>query len=588
MKDFFKIFGASLAAMFIWSIMSMVLMFMFFSVMMVACGDSELGSSSGSKSVGANSVLKLDLSKPISERGYSDYSKFYSTFSMNDVESIGLNDICRALSNAASDSKIEALYVNLRGAGFPDMATATAIRNSIIAFRESGKPVYAYSDSFDNLDYYVASACDYVAMAPLGDFGLRGLYSEVMYYKDALDKFGLDVNVIRHGKFKAAVEPYLLSSMSDENRLQISTYLNDCWQVMAEGISSSRGIPYSEVEQHTNSLDLSVRDIDSYNAGFVDTLMYASELEDLISYDLGLDDANIVSLKDYVQQLPFQTGSNRIAVIYACGEIVDGKSGYDSFTAKDIVPALEEALDDDDVKAVVLRVNSPGGSVFPAEAIYRKMKEVVSEKPVVVSMGGYAASGGYYISCPANYIVAEPTTITGSIGVFGLIISPEKLLHNTLGINVESVSTHRNSSIGGGIRNKTSEELAVYQASVEEVYSLFVNHVAEGRNMSFSQVDDIAQGRVWTGKSALGIGLVDTLGGLDVALAKAAELAGIDSYKVKDLPAQEDEFTRIFNELMEASSKIYYGQELYMQTRMIDRLKAHQGIQAYMIKNDIY
>ena len=503
MKEFFKMFGAVIAGLFVWGIISSLISLIFFLMFM-----STLTSTSKENEVkiSKNSVLKLDLSKPLGERSSTNYSKIYDTWSFDNLDVMGLDKIQQALESASSDDNITALYVNLSDISVPDYASAEAVRNMILWFRESGKPAYAFANDYDNLSYYVATSCDKVFMRKCGDFVFKGLCSENIYYKGALDKFGISAQVIRHGKFKSAVEPFMQEKMSEANRLQIQTYLNDIWGVIVDEVAKARNISKSKIEQYADDLSLYSNDELCLKSGLLDGIIFENDFDKMIQEAAGQDTDNefkTVSVSDYCSKLEDSMLSKNIAVIYAVGEITaEESSSEEVITSKTMVKAIDEAMNDDDIKAVVLRVNSPGGSAVEAEIIHNELKKLHEKKPLVVSMGGYAASGGYYISAPADKIFAEPTTITGSIGVFGLMLNPEKLMKNTLALNVETVSTNKHSHFGGGVTAMDSRELEVLQNSVENVYSLFIGHVAEGRNMTVAQVDSIGQGRVWTGISA--------------------------------------------------------------------------------------
>jgi protease-4 len=581
MKEFFKMFGAVLAALFVWGILTSLFSFVIFAMFISAF--SAPSSKDSEVKISGNTILKLDLSKPVAERGGTDYSKIYSTWSFNGTEITGLADIQRALESAMLDTKISALYVCLSDIAMPDFATAEAVRNMLVNFRESGKPVYAFANSYDNISYFVATGCDKIYMRRLGDFVFKGLCSENIYYKGALDKFGISAQVIRHGKFKSAVEPYMQEKMSEANRLQIQTYLNDIWGVIVEAVAESRNISKEKIEKYADDLSLYSNDELCLQSGFLDGVIFENDFERLIQDEAGQDSDNkikTVSIKDYNSTLEDVHLEKNIAVIYASGEITSEEyTSEEVITSKTMVKAIDEAMNDDDIKAVVLRVNSPGGSAAEAEIIYNELVKLHEKKPLVVSMSGYAASGGYYISAPADKIFAEKTTITGSIGVFGLILSPENLLKNTLALNVETVSTNKHADFGDGITLMDSREMEVLQNSVENVYSVFIQHVADGRNMSTAQVDSIGQGRVWTGVSAKKIGLVDEIGGLWDAVAAAAELAELETYNIRQLPEKEDEFSKIFSGLLEAKSP---------EARLLKQIKRRSGVQAYMPSGRIY
>ena len=590
MKEFFKMFGAALAALFVWGIISGLASMMFFIVFLSSL---DTQSNNDDVTIKKNSVLELDLSKTVAERSDKSYLLQYSSsLKLNDMEIIGLNDIEEALSKAKDDNKIQALYVNLSECHFPDIASAEAIRKMILDFRECGKPTFAFADSYRALNYYVATACEKIYMRKLGDFVFAGLSSESMYYKGALDKFGIEAQIIRHGKFKSAVEPFMQEKMSDANRLQTQTYLNDIWKTILTGISQSRNVSESQLNKYADNLSLYSNDDLCISSGLIDSVLFEDEFMTKLFESVDLtytNESETVSISKYCKSLENDyAGNPNIAVIYATGEIVSDDNGEECITSKSMLKSIREVMDDDDIKAVVLRVNSPGGSAVEAEIIYNELKKLQAQKPLVVSMSGYAASGGYYIACPADKILAEETTITGSIGVFGLLLSPEKLVKNTLGINIEIVSTNKHADFETGITIKDSEEMRALQNSVENVYDIFISHVAEGRKMTKAEVDSVGQGRVWTGISALNIGLVDQIGGLQDAINEAANLADLSSYKIKTLPEKEDGISKFMNTLFEVSATKIYGNEFYEYKKAADKLKNRKGVQCYMQPAKIY
>ncbi len=592
MKEFFKMFGASLAALVVWGVISWLFSMLFFMMLIASFGSSS--ESEKKVTIQSNSILKLDLSKMIAERSDKDYLlSFSNSWSLDDLEILGLNDIEKSLSTAMYDDKIDAVYVNLSDPGFPDIASAESIRNMILNFKESGKPVFAFANDYTALSYFVASACDNIYMRKMGDFVFAGLSSENLYYKGALDKFGIDAQIIRHGKFKSAVEPFMQENMSEANRLQTQTYLNDIWNTILNGISFARNISKEKLNEYADNLSLYSNDELCISSGLIDSLMFEDDFNKMLLTFTGKDideDFEPVSISDYCKNLESSyEGNANIAVIYASGEIVSKESGSEEcITSKKMLEAIDDAMTDENIKAVVLRVNSPGGSAVEAEIIYDALKKLKTQKPLVVSMNGYAASGGYYIACPADKIFAEETTITGSIGVFGLLMSPEKLIKNTLGINIETVNTNKHADFVNGITVKDSREIEVLQNSVEKVYDTFISHVAEGRNMSKAEVDSIGQGRVWTGISAKSIGLVDEIGGLQDAISAAAQLADLSSFKTKSLPDKEDEFSKLFNTLLETSIQKIYGSDFYEYKKAADKVKSRKGVQCYMQPAKIY
>ena len=592
MKEFLKMTGAVLTGLVVWGIVQAF--FVFFMFAMMAAG---LGKSDNKQPVAVDdySVLRINLSDAIDDRSSTDYASIYSSFSFDKVQRLGLNDISRSLYNAANDDKIVGLYINCSDYNLEDIATADALRELIVEFKKrSHKPVYAFSNSFNNLDYYVATACDSIYMRVFGDFLLNGLCSQSIYYKGALDKFGIEAQVIRHGKFKAAVEPYLQEKMSDANKLQITTYLSDIWNVVTQAVSDGRGIDRATIDQMANSLDYYSNDRVCIDNGFIDGVMLESDFDIKLATEMGSEDNDgnpkYITIDKYVDSITdTDKSTNEVAVLYAAGEIVSEDNGEQCITSKALVDDIKAVAKNDDVKAVVLRINSPGGSAVEAEIIYQELLKLKGEKPIVVSMGGYAASGGYYIASCADRIFAEPNTITGSIGVFGLLLCPQKLLTNTLGLNVETVSTHDKSDFMSAMEPKSASEIAILQRSVENIYDVFVQHVADGRNMTFAQVDSIAQGRVWTGTSASQIGLVDDLGGLEEAILYAAQLAELeDGYKVKEYPEEGDEsIMKIFSQLTGGAARVFYGDEIYEQRKFVEAFKHRTGVQALAVKTTI-
>ncbi|MBR2200056.1 MAG: signal peptide peptidase SppA [Bacteroidales bacterium] len=390
------------------------------------------------------------------------------------------------------------------------------------------------------------------------------------------------------------MEPYLQEKMSDANKLQITTYLTDIWNVVANAITEGRGIERATIDKLVSSLDCYSNDKVCLDEHFLDGVMLESDFDLKLSAEMGSEneDGNpkYISIDKYADSITdTDKSTNEVAVLYAAGEIVSEDEGEQCITSKALVEDIKSVAKNDDVKAVVLRINSPGGSAVEAEIIYQELLKLKAEKPIVVSMGGYAASGGYYIASCADRIFAEPNTITGSIGVFGLLLCPQKLLNNTLGINIETVKTHDKSDFMSAMEPKSASQIAVLQRSVENVYDVFLQHVADGRNMTVAQVDSIAQGRVWTGTTASQIGLVDELGGLEEAILYAAQLAELeDGYKVKEYPEEGDEsIMKIFSQLTGGAARVFYGDEIYEQRKFVEAFKHRTGVQALAVKTTI-
>ena len=584
MKEFFKYFFAALAAMFVYGFAS-VGIYIVMMIMMFSMGGS--GMSSKTK-VEDNTVLRLRLNGTITDRSVTQDDMYgMLTMSLKIEQTTGLTDILRCIKSAKTDKKISAIYLDFSTIS-TDFANLQNIRAALEDFAESGKPIYAWAESYDLATYYLASTATKIYMRELGGLELKGIASQSMFYKPLLDRLGIDMQVIRHGKFKSAVEPYLQGSMSDANRLQMSTLVNDIWAEVSKDICKSKNIDAADFENHIDNLDY-YSDLDlCVNSGMIDALISHKEAEDSIKAAIEVADdeeLKIVSLTGYLSSLKDEKPKNdKIAIIYAEGEIDPSGNENSNILADNICEAFKTAQDDDDIKAVVFRINSPGGSATESEEIYKAAKAFGEKKPLVVSMGSYAASGGYYIACPAQKIVAMPSTITGSIGVFGVIPNVEKLLKD-IDLNVETVGTHKHSGMGSMYTKMDSREIDVIQQSVETVYGRFISHVAEGRNMTTAEVDSIGQGRVWSGASALKIGLVDTLGSLNDALTIAAELADISDYSTTALPELSDDSMSMLLNLL--SMKIFtpksqIPEELAPVLHEYERIKHLKGIQCRM------
>lgn len=584
MKEFFKYFFAALAAMFVYGFAS-VGIYIVMMIMMFSMGGS--GMSSKTK-VEDNTVLRLRLNGTITDRSVTQDDMYgMLTMSLKIEQTTGLTDILRCIKSAKTDKKISAIYLEFSTIS-TDFANLQNIRTALEDFAESGKPIYAWAESYDLATYYLASTATKIYMRELGGLELKGIASQSMFYKPLLDRLGIDMQVIRHGKFKSAVEPYLQGSMSDANRLQMSTLVNDIWAEVSKDICKSKNIDAADFENHIDNLDY-YSDLDlCVNSGMIDALISHKEAEDSIKAAIEVADdeeLKIVSLTDYLSSLKEEKPKNdKIAIIYAEGEIDPSGTENSNILADKICESFRIAQNDDDIKAVVFRINSPGGSATESEEIYKAAKAFGEKKPLVVSMGSYAASGGYYIACPAQKIVAMPSTITGSIGVFGVIPNVEKLLKD-IDLNVETVGTHKHSGMGSMYTKMDSREIDVIQQSVETVYGRFISHVAEGRNMTTAEVDSIGQGRVWSGVSALRIGLVDTLGSLNDALTIAAELADISDYSTTALPELSDDSMSMLLNLL--SMKIFtpesqIPEELAPVLHEYERIKHLKGIQCRM------
>ncbi|CAL2057496.1 signal peptide peptidase SppA [Tenacibaculum sp. 190524A05c] len=532
-----------------------------------------------------NSVLELDLAKQIKDYAPKDTSPLAQALEL-DSEKLSLDKVLNAIENAQLDDNIKGISIktNAIGAG---MAQTQAIRKKLEEFKESGKFIYAYNDVYSQKNYYLSSVADSLFLNPVGQIDFSGLSSEILYYKDFEDKYGVKMEVVRHGKYKSAVEPYLENKMSDANREQITSFLTSIWSEFTNNISKTRNI---SVEQ----LNLIADNSEGRNAELalknklIDGIIYKDEYTEKLNNAVDKK-SNTIDLMDYIKSGKGRissTAKDKIAVIYAQGQIMYGEGNEDVIGQGMINRAIKKAVKDKKVKAIVLRVNSPGGSALASELIWRELELAKKEKPLVVSMGNVAASGGYYIACNADVIVAEPTTITGSIGVFGALPNAYELSQK-MGINAEQVSTNKSASYSL-FEPMDQKFYDVTKEGVEQIYTTFVNRVATGRKMTFEKVDAIAQGRVWTGKEALENGLVDELGGLEDAINAAVQLADIKSYRIRNYPSYKKDIKEMFNISpfgkvnKEEIIKEAIGSENYELFRQINEFKNMEGIQARM------
>jgi len=499
-----------------------------------------------------NSVLALKLDEDLPDyAGKFDYGDLNELFKGNKKYN-GLFNIIDAIEYAATDDNIKGISIenNHLSAG---IAQTKALRDALLDFKKSGKFILAYGDIIGQKDYYLNSVADSIYLNPVGALDFKGLATEILYYKDFQDKYGIKMEVIRHGKYKSAVEPYLAQEMSDANREQISVFLNSIWSEMKKEIGTSRNINTTQLDSIADNL-LARNAEKAVASKLIDKLIYVDEFNAIIKNKLGIakdEEYESIEIYDYAKHTAGKNRSkqlkikDKIAVIYAQGQIMYGEGDEKKIGQGVINKALKEAREDDKVKAIVLRVNSPGGSALASELIWREIELTKAVKPVVVSMGNLAASGGYYIACNATKIIAEPSTITGSIGVFGTLPNAHEFM-NDIGINAEQVTTNKNSIDYSFFEPMKEDQRAIIKEGVVDIYELFTNRVATGRGMSQEAVHEVSQGRVWTGVDALNIGLVDELGGLDLALIRAAEAANLDQYKIKELPVYEKDFDKIF------------------------------------------
>ena len=527
--------------------------------------------------------LTVDLSRISGDRTNNSLPHGFNT-----EKTVGLVDAMKGIRHASTDNMVKGLLIKDNGANI-SWASLEELRAVIEEFRQSGKPVISYATTYSQPGYYLASCSDYIALHPSGMVEFRGMGAEVMYYKDLLDKLGIEMQLIRPEScaYKSAGEVYTLSHMSPANREQIRTYIKSIWDIATAEISTSRGIDVAELNTIADNLSGFLAD-DACAQHLVDTLCFEEDIRTMLKDNYG--GKHLLALEKYSknEKKADKKTKDRIAVIYAEGNVMDGtaKGFNEGVYGDDIVKALKQAMNDDDVKAIVLRVNSPGGQATASESMTHAVMQAKEKKPVIVSMGDLAASAGYEMSCMADVIVAQPMTITGSIGVFGTIPSVQKLMQQKLGLNTDTVSTNSNANGLTVFRPLSPTAMAMMTRNVEDFYKVFVGRVAEGRHMTYDAVHEIARGRVWTGADAIKIGLVDTLGGLDLALSIAAEKAGIDKYTVKDYPREKD----TWEQLSELFGEDNDGDlDLMAKMRLARKWKAESGKWKAMerIENDL-
>lgn len=536
--------------------------------------------------VKSNSVLELKLDFPIKD--YAGKTEFAEYPFLNENNKNGLFNIIDAIHYAATDDKIKGISIdnNFISAG---VSQTKALRGALLKFKASGKFIVAYGDIYSQKDYYLSSVADTIYLNPVGMMEFKGLYSERLYFKDFQEKTGLKMEIVRLGKFKSAVEPFIANEMSENNREQISVYLNSLWNEMKQDISKSRNIPVERLNTIADSL-LARNPILAKSSLLVDKVAYHDEYVNGIKHALSIEktkDLNVVSVADYAEhaakKISGNYNKNKIAVIYAEGDIMYGEGDLGTVGQGSMNKSLRKARNDDNIKAIVLRVNSPGGSALASELIWREIELTKKVKPVIVSMGDLAASGGYYIASNANKIIAEPTTITGSIGVFGMLPNGKELADN-MGINAEQVITNKNAVYYSFFEPLNDDQRGFIKESILDVYDLFSMRVAQGRNLTRDQVEAVAQGRVWTGTDAVKIGLVDELGGLDLALKYAAEAAQLEEYSIREFPVYEKDLDKMLQDfgLVKAKETILkeeLGEENYNILKEVKAMSEKKGIQ---------
>jgi len=579
MKQFLKFTLASAVGM-VLGIISIV----FILAMIASSGDSD------EVKITKPHILKLKLSGAIQDRVVKTPFDVYGEFFGSDIKAIGLNDLLANIQKAKTDENISGIYIELGylSAGF---ATLEEIRNALLEFKESGKFITTYSEVYTQRAYYIASVSDDICIYPEGAIELKGLNSTVTFYTDALKKIGVEPQIIRHGKFKSAVEPFMLTEMSQANREQTELYIGSIWGQYIDNVAHDRELTSDRLNEIVNNFEVR-NPKDALNLGLVDRLFYRDQLQDHLSklmLEEKYSDVKFINLNKY-KKVNYENArekfkKDKIAVIYAQGEIRSGGGSETIIGSERISKAIRKAREDNKVKAIVLRVNSPGGSALASDVIWREAKLAQEVKPLVVSMGDVAASGGYYIACAADKIYASPSTITGSIGVFGILMNFEELYTEKIGLTFDQVKTNRFADLGNTTRPLTKEEYDIIKEGVIDIYETFTSKVADGRNMSQDNVDAIGQGRVWSGINAMDINLIDEYGGLNDAIKAAAGLAELDNYRVYELPEQKEPLLMLiesFEDEMQTKWMKHQLGEQYKYYKTLQDLQHLNGVQARM------
>lgn len=581
MKDFLKYVLATITGIIVLGL----IMGIFFVISLVGLA----ASSASTVPVEKNSVFTFMLSGQVDERVQDD---FVGQLTGQVSENMGLEDIVASIKKAKTNEDIKGIYIEAGIFSVDAPATAHAIREALLDFKKSGKWIVAYGDSYTQTSYYICSVADKIYLNPQGMVDWHGLASNPYFLKDLLAKFGVKVQLCKVGKYKSAPEMLTADKMSEPNREQVTAYMTGIWNVMLKDVSASRKIPVDSLNAYADRFVALANQPDLVKMKLIDKLMYTDEVKGEIKKLLKIDadeDIKQLSLSDMVNVKGAKEKGDEIAIYYAYGEIVDSETGSlteqgHNIVANTVCKDLEKLANDDDVKAVVLRVNSPGGSAYASEQIWHAIQMLKAKKPVVVSMGGYAASGGYYISCGANYIYTEPTTVTGSIGIFGMFADFSGLLTEKLGVKFDEVKTNKHAAFGTIARPFNEEEMALLDQYIGRGYELFRKRVADGRKLSIDAVEEIAQGRVWLGNDALGIKLVDAIGSMDDAVKKAAQLAKLSEYKTKGYPEPTDWFTQLLNKTnknnyLDEQMRATFG-EYYEPLRYVKNLDKQSAIQA--------
>jgi protease-4 len=534
-----------------------------------------------------NSVLELDINYVIPERSLNNPFEGLNFGGFGEAKAMGLQEILSNIKKAANNEMVKGIY--LKAEVSPNSyATLEEIRNELINFKKSGKFIIAYGEYMDEHAYYVASVSDKVFLNPSGEILLNGFSQQVMYLKGMFQKIGVEPELIRHGKYKSAGEPLIADKMSNENRQQIEAYMGNLYQHFISGIAKSRKLKTEEMRAIVDELKIRQAE-DAVALKVIDGLKYKDEVDAFIRKRLGIEEKEKIAFVNMGKMKNVKGNTsisdNKIAVVYCVGDIAGGEGDDETMGSDRIAETIKKVREDDSYKALVLRINSPGGSALASDVMWREISLCKKKKPVIVSMGAVAASGGYYIAAPADVIVAQPNTITGSIGVFGLMINAKELLNNKLGIKLETVKFGEFSDLGSPDRPLNEAERKVIQSAIDRVYTDFVKRVSEGRKMTAAQVDSIAQGRVWSGIEAKQVGLVDEFGGLDKAIEIAVKKAKLSEHRVVNLPDLKDPFEEIFKSMSGEASAYFMKQELgsnYQQYLDAKKALQYQGVQVRM------
>ena len=547
------------------------------------------GSMEKSVAVHPESILKIDFSEVLTDAPSSDPLAGIDLMTLQTTRQLSLFKALRAIEAAGADDRIKGIYLRMNGGGgVTGSALLEELREALLEFKQSGKFIVAYNETYSQGQYYLASVADKIYLQPEGGMEWSGLASDVMFYKGLLDKLDLRAEVFRPTacKYKSAVEPFILDKMSSANREQMQALVNSMWGTISGAVCESRGIDSVKMRRITDNLQVTLPE-EALEYGFVDSLLYEDQMEDVFA-ELGVsDDYDFITLGDYASQVGADLkniSADQVAIVYADGQIVDGEGYGKEIYGNTLAAKIAGVRDDEKVKAVVLRVNSPGGSALASDVIWREVELLRAEKPVVVSMGSYAASGGYYISCPADVIVADKLTLTGSIGVFGMILDTREALKNKLGITIDGVQSNASSNFLA-TQPLTPVQRSMIMRGVDKVYTTFTNDVAEGRNLPIEKVLDIAGGRVWSGADALGIGLIDTYGGLKTAIALAVDKADLgDNYRVTEVTETPTGFAAFIASLNMSVRKAFTRSELGLMMKDYNTVREafrQQGVLMY-------